>query len=150
MPGISPRGLADSIQIAASVGVIAGIVFLIVDLAHTRQSMQPERSAQAHDPPSESLRVAPLELIAAITEERQSELHEFVETHCPSCHGTRLTGSIGPALTEAGLQHLSLNAVTMTILHGYAGKGMPAWKTQLSNGDAYWIAQQLKHGSFDE
>ena len=57
-----------------------------------------------------------------------------------------MTGSIGPALSSANLQHLSVNAVTLTILYGLPAKGMPPWEAQLSEKDAYWIAELLKRG----
>jgi len=136
--------LGDWIQIAASVGVIAGFAILIVYIAYTELLIEPEQTNQAFDAAIETRRVYLGENPAEVTNERQSELLNFVEQNCPACHGIRMRGSIGPPLSEASLQHLSVNEVTLTILYGFPEKGMPAWETQLSEKDAYWIAEFLK------
>jgi len=146
MPNINPRVLADWIQIAASVSVIAAIVFLVVDLAYTRQPIGSEQTNQVFNAASETGGASFGEKPGEVTKERQAELRYFVEKNCPACHGLQFRSSIGPELSKAGLQHLSVNAVTFTILYGYQVKGMPAWGTQLSKNDAYWIAEFLKRG----
>ena len=146
MPNFNLSALGDWIQIAASVGVIAGFAVLIVYIAFTRQSIEPEQTNQAFNAALETRRVYLGKNPAEVTEERQSELLDFVEQNCPACHGIRMRGSIGPALSKANLQYLSVNAVTLTILYGLTDKGMPAWEAQLSERDAYWIAEFLKRG----
>jgi len=146
MPNFNSSALGDWILIATSVGVIAGIALLIVDIAFSRQLIESEPTNQAFNTAFETRRVYLRENSAEVTTERQSELRDFVEQNCPACHGIRMTGSIGPALSKAHLQHLSVNAVTLTILHGLPAKGMPPWEAQLSEKDAYWIAELLKRG----
>lgn len=146
MPGkLKLSGLGDLIQIAASVGVVVGIIFMILELT---QSPRLTQTAQ----PDHGLETAPKttglgffgESAPEITNERQSELLHFVDQNCPACHG--ITGGIGPALSKVNLEHLSLNAIAFTILYGRPEKGMPAWETQLSEKDSYWIAGLMKRG----
>ncbi len=147
MPNFNWSALGDWIQIAASLGGLAGFALVIAYVAYTRQSIEPEQTNQAFNAALETRRVYLGENPAEVTNERQSELLYFVEQNCPACHGMRMRGSIGPPLSEASLQHLSVNEVTLTILYGFPEKGMPAWEAQLSEKDAYWIAELLKRGS---
>ena len=146
MPNFNWSALGDWIQIAASIGGLAGFALVIAYIAYTRQSIEPEQTNQAFNAALETRRVYLGENPTEVTNERQSELLDFVEQNCPACHGIRMRGSIGPALSKANLQHLSVNAVTLTILYGLTDKGMPAWEAQLTEGDAYWIAEFLKRG----
>lgn len=141
MPGIDPRLLGDWIQLLASLGVIAGIILLVVDLADMRPPTSSEYSSPAADAASEG---APEEASVEVSATRQSELRVFIAENCPVCHGTRLAGSIGPALSNASLRHLSVEAVSSTILNGYEARGMPAWKPPLTAQEADWIARFLK------
>lgn len=146
MPNFNWSALGEWIQIAASLGGLAGFALVIAYIAYTRQSIEPEQTNQAINAAVETRRVYLGENPAEVTNERRSELLYFVEQNCPACHGIRMRGSIGPALSKANLQHLSVNAVTLTILYGLTDKGMPAWEAQLSERDAYWIAELLKRG----
>ena len=142
MPKFKLSALGDWILIAASVGVVGGIALLIIDLVYTQQRTE-------QDYPDHVINAAEgsrqrTENAAEVTKQRQSELRYFVEQNCPACHGMRATGSIGPALSTANLQHLSVSAVTFTILYGRPAKGMPPWETQLSEKEAEWIAAHLK------
>jgi len=77
---------------------------------------------------------------------RQVELVRMVRQDCGSCHGLRLTGGLGPALTPESLRELPLDSLVATIYHGRPGTPMPGWKTMLSEADANWIARQLLAG----
>ena len=142
MPNFKWSALGDWIQIAASLGGLAGFALVIAYIAYTR--LEPEQTNQAFNAALETRPVYLGKNPAEVTDERQSELLDFVEQNCPACHGIRMRGSIGPALSKANLQYLSVNAVTLTILYGLTDKGMPAWEAQLSERDAYWIAEFLK------
>jgi cytochrome c55X len=80
------------------------------------------------------------------TRERQQALVRMVRQDCGSCHGMRLTGGLGPALTPQALADRPLEALLSTTLYGRPGTPMPAWKAMLSTADALWIAQQLQAG----
>ena len=118
MPNFNWSALGDWIQIAASIGGLAGFALVIAYIAYTRQSIEPEQTNHAFNAALETRRVYLGENPAEVTNERQSELLYFVEQNCPACHGIRMRGSIGPPLSEASLQHLSVNEVTLTILYG--------------------------------
>lgn len=77
---------------------------------------------------------------------RQQELVRLVRQDCGACHGLRLTGGLGPALTSATLQNRSVEALAATIFHGRRGTPMPGWQSLLSEGEAHWIATHLKQG----
>lgn len=77
---------------------------------------------------------------------RRGELLHLVQHDCGSCHGMRLGGGLGPALTVAALRDKPLERLTATILHGRPGTAMPGWRALLSEADAAWIAAQLKQG----
>ena len=77
---------------------------------------------------------------------RQQWLIRMVRNDCGACHGMRLTGGLGPALTRAALADKPLDALAATIVHGRPGTPMPPWRAMLSEGDARWIAEQLARG----
>ena len=77
---------------------------------------------------------------------RQQALIRIVRQDCGSCHGMRLTGGLGPALTAKALADIPFDTVVASIVHGRPGTPMPSWKTLLSTADAHWIAQQLQAG----
>ncbi|MFO1338582.1 MAG: cytochrome c [Burkholderiaceae bacterium] len=78
--------------------------------------------------------------------ERQAALVRMVRHDCGSCHGMRLTGGLGPALTREALADKPVGSLAATIQHGRPGTPMPGWKTMLSDEDAQWIAAQLVAG----
>ncbi|MFT3780270.1 MAG: cytochrome c [Ottowia sp.] len=77
---------------------------------------------------------------------RQAELVRMVRQDCGSCHGIRLTGGLGPALTRDALRAIPQDSLAAVIYHGRPGTPMPGWKTLLSEADAAWIARQLHAG----
>jgi cytochrome c55X len=81
---------------------------------------------------------------------RAGELLRMVRHDCGACHGMRLTGGLGPALTRAALADKPPAVLAATILHGRPGTAMPAWRGLLSDGDAIWIAERLASGLADE
>lgn len=82
--------------------------------------------------------------------QRRHELIRVVRQDCGSCHGMRLTGGLGPALTREALAGKPVEALAATIYHGRPGTPMPGWRTMLSEADAQWIAQQLAAGFPEE
>jgi cytochrome c55X len=81
---------------------------------------------------------------------RRAELVRIVRQDCGSCHGLRLTGGLGPALTREALADKPVDAMAATIFHGRPGTPMPPWRALLSPADAAWIARQLALGFPDE
>lgn len=81
-----------------------------------------------------------------IAPERQQRLVRMVRQDCGSCHGMRLTGGLGPALTREALADKPVEAMAATIYHGRPGTPMPGWKPMLSETEAHWIAEQLLAG----
>ena len=81
---------------------------------------------------------------------RQQALVRMVRQDCGSCHGMRLTGGLGPALTREVLADFPLDSLTATIYHGRPGTPMPAWRAMLSEDDAHWIAVRLQQGFPEE
>lgn len=77
---------------------------------------------------------------------RQVQLIRMVRQDCGSCHGMRLTGGLGPALTREALAERPLESVAATIFHGRPGTPMPPWRALLDENEAHWIAQQLRAG----
>ena len=83
---------------------------------------------------------------AAPSPARQAELVHMVRQDCGACHGMKLTGGLGPALTSDALRGIPQETLAATIFHGRPGTPMPGWKTMLTEADAAWIAQQLQAG----
>jgi len=81
-----------------------------------------------------------------VDEARQQQLIRMVRQDCGACHGMRLTGGLGPALTRDALADKPLDAMTATIVHGRPGTPMPPWRAMLNETEARWIAQQLALG----
>lgn len=80
------------------------------------------------------------------TPERQQELVRMVRQDCGSCHGLRLTGGLGPALTPDALAGKPFDSMVATIYGGRPGTPMAPWKAMISPADALWITQQLFAG----
>lgn len=78
--------------------------------------------------------------------DRQQALVRMVRQDCGSCHGMRLTGGLGPALTPQALQDKPVASLAATIYGGRPGTPMPAWRAMLSFDEAQWIVQQLLSG----
>lgn len=81
---------------------------------------------------------------------RQQHLVRMVRQDCGSCHGMRLTGGLGPALTREAMADRPLEAMVATIVHGRPGTPMPGWRAMLSEAEARWIAEQLAAGFPEE
>ncbi|MFP8777173.1 c-type cytochrome [Hydrogenophaga sp. RWCD_12] len=81
---------------------------------------------------------------------RSRELVRMVRQDCGSCHGMRLTGGLGPALTREALAEFPLDSLAAVIFHGRPGTPMPPWKAMLSELEARWIAQRLQQGFPEE
>ncbi len=81
---------------------------------------------------------------------RSAELVRMVRQDCGSCHGMRLTGGLGPALTREALADFPLDSLAAVIFHGRPGTPMPPWKAMLSEPEARWIAVRLQQGFPEE
>ena len=82
--------------------------------------------------------------------ERQRALVRMVRQDCGSCHGMKLTGGLGPALTREALAARPLEALVATTLHGRPGTPMPGWAPMLSETDARWVVERLQAGFPEE
>ena len=82
--------------------------------------------------------------------ERAAQLVRMVRQDCGSCHGMRLTGGLGPALTREALAGKPPEFLAAVITHGIPGTPMPPWSAMLQGGEALWIAQQLARGFPEE
>ncbi|HHH43452.1 MAG TPA: cytochrome c [Gammaproteobacteria bacterium] len=80
----------------------------------------------------------------ALTPARQAELRSLVHQDCGSCHGMRLTGGLGPALTPQALQDKSHEFLFATIRDGRPGTPMPPWRPLLTRQEIDWIVDYLK------
>ena len=77
---------------------------------------------------------------------RQHALLQLLHRDCGACHGMRLTGGLGPALTPEALRGTSDDALVATILDGRPGTAMPPWRRFLSDADAAWLTERLRAG----
>ena len=68
---------------------------------------------------------------------------------CGSCHGLRLTGGLGPALTPGALKDKPDASLTATIVSGRPGTPMPPWQPFISEDEARWLVERLKEGTTD-
>ena len=80
---------------------------------------------------------------------RQRELIVLLRQDCGSCHGMRLTGGLGPALTADALKDRPQESVVATIVHGRPGTPMPPWRRFVSPAEAEWLAAQMIEGKLD-
>lgn len=78
-----------------------------------------------------------------VTPDRASELTHMVRQDCGSCHGLRMTGGLGPAITPEALAGRDPAELAALILDGIPGTAMPGWRPLLSAGEARWIADYL-------
>ena len=86
----------------------------------------------------------PVATAEAVTTERETALRNLVHQDCGSCHGMRLTGGLGPALTPRALQGKNHEFLFVTISEGRPGTPMPPWKALLTKQDINWIVDYLK------
>ena len=82
--------------------------------------------------------------------DRAAQLVRMVRQDCGSCHGMRLTGGLGPALTRQALAGKPPDYLAAVILHGIPGTPMPPWSAMLQGAEAQWIAEQLASGFPEE
>ena len=81
-----------------------------------------------------------------IPEARTHDLREMVRQDCGSCHGLRLTGGLGTAITPDVLAGRDPDDLAALILDGLPGTAMPGWRPLLSGDEARWIADYLLEG----
>ena len=81
---------------------------------------------------------------------RQQQLIKIVRQDCGSCHGMRLTGGLGPALTRSALAGKPIESLVATVHGGRAGTPMPPWSAMVSYDEAQWIVQRLVSGFPEE
>jgi cytochrome c55X len=77
---------------------------------------------------------------------RQNELRNLLRQDCGSCHGMRLTGGLGPALTSRALQGKPRELLIATVSDGRPGTPMPPWKPLLSQADIAWLVDYMTSG----
>lgn len=78
--------------------------------------------------------------------ERQKSLLHLLRHDCGSCHGMRMTGGLGPALTPEALRGKPDGLLTATVLYGRPGTPMPPWQGELSESEAGWLVERLREG----
>lgn len=87
---------------------------------------------------------------SSVRAEREPALIRMVRHDCGACHGMRLTGGLGPALTREALADKPLGGLAATIFQGRPGTPMPPWRALLSEAESWWIAEQLMRGFPEE
>lgn len=90
-----------------------------------------------------------VESVTAPLEARQRELIRLLKQDCGSCHGMRLTGGLGPALTPQALRDKPAASLAATIVSGRAGTAMPPWQPFLTEAEAQWLVARLQRGETD-
>lgn len=77
---------------------------------------------------------------------RQRELIHLVRQECGFCHGLRLTGGLGSALTAQTMREKPAETLEAVIRHGIPGTAMPGWAPFLTEPETRWIVQRLQQG----
>lgn len=80
---------------------------------------------------------------------RARELLRLLKQDCGSCHGMRLTGGLGPALTPEALRAKPAESLAATIVSGRPGTAMPPWRRFVSEAEAQWLVARLLTGATD-
>ncbi|WP_413044282.1 c-type cytochrome [Pseudomonas sp. YJ42] len=80
------------------------------------------------------------------TAERQGQLEHLLVQDCGSCHGLRLTGGLGPALTRSAIAGKPRDILIATVTHGRPDTAMPGWSALLSEQDIVWLVDRLIEG----
>jgi cytochrome c55X len=78
-----------------------------------------------------------------LSTERQDELRYLLYQDCGSCHGMRLTGGLGPALTPKALHGKPRELLIATVSEGRPGTPMPPWKPLLSKTEIAWLVDYM-------
>lgn len=86
---------------------------------------------------------------AAPPDARQRQLLKLLKQDCGSCHGLRLTGGLGPALTPQALKDKPAGSLAATIMSGRPGTAMPPWRPFLSEAEAEWLVARMREGATD-
>lgn len=79
--------------------------------------------------------------------ERQQALQNLLYQDCGSCHGMRLTGGLGPALTPRALAGKPRDLLIATIRDGRPDTPMPPWKNLLDPEEISWLVDYLLEAS---
>ena len=79
----------------------------------------------------------------SVSANRQLELENLLEQDCGSCHGSLLTGGLGPSLIPEALEGKSAELLKITILDGRPNTAMPPWRPLLSKTDVDWLVARL-------
>jgi cytochrome c55X len=80
---------------------------------------------------------------------RQRELLALLQQDCGACHGMRLTGGLGPALTPEALRTRPAASLVATIVSGRPGTAMPPWRRFVSEAEAQWLVARMVLGEVD-
>ena len=80
---------------------------------------------------------------------RARELITLLKQDCGSCHGMRLTGGLGPALTPEALRSKPAESLVATIVSGRPGTAMPPWRRFVSEAEAEWLVARMVLGDTD-
>ena len=125
----------------------AGAFALAAALAATGAGMPAVEGAAGDGLANEVLAVAaPVPANAAPDLPRQRELLMLLKQDCGSCHGMRLTGGLGPALTPAALRTKPAASLVATIVSGRPGTAMPPWRRFLSEAEVEWLVARMVAG----
>lgn len=83
---------------------------------------------------------------AEVSEARQAELKHLLIQDCGSCHGLRMKGGLGPALTPQDLAGKPKDSLVATVVYGRPGTAMPPWDALLTENEAEWLIDLLLQG----
>jgi len=75
------------------------------------------------------------------------QLEHLLLQDCGSCHGLRLTGGLGPAITPEALAGKPRDSLIATVTHGRPGTAMPGWSALLNEREISWLVDRLLQGN---
>lgn len=85
-------------------------------------------------------------LADTLSGERHAQLEHLLVQDCGSCHGLRMTGGLGPAITRDALAGKPRDSLIATVTHGRPGTAMPGWNALLDAQDIAWLVDRLIEG----